>query len=113
MNNLSNQNIPAEQIQNFGLNDHQDLNNPMNTTANNYQNNPSAPQTQTLSSATNTPSTSQQRTTGGISHAAGVVGALGGTGMAFGSFASGGGIYNAAYLGGTLLNYGLRNGLRF
>ncbi len=57
---ISNQNAPIGQMQNVGQ---------VDSTANNYQNNVAPPQTQTLSGATNTPSTSQQQTTGGISHA--------------------------------------------
>jgi hypothetical protein len=117
MNNLANQsissqNFPAGQIQNLGQTMPQDLDNRMNPTANNYQNDAAPPQTQTLSGATNTPSTSQQRTSGGISHAYSMVSTLGSTGMALSSGGIGN-VYNAGLLGLTLTNYSANNGLKF
>ncbi len=113
MNTLPNQYNPASQTQNLASNNFQDSNNQMNTMANNYQNNPPAPEVQTLSGAATNQSTSQQRTSGGISHLAGTVTSLGATGFAYNSLTTGGGIYNAGYFGAALINSGMRNGLKF
>ena len=70
-------------------------------------------QAQTLSGNVATQATSQQRTTGGISH---LTGAATGTGMnlyALSGMTSPGGLYSAGLLGASLLNYGLRSGLKF
>ena len=110
MSNLPNQ-MPNNQMQSLGQNNSQDFNNPMNTLANNSNASPS--QTQTLSGPVNTQPTSQQRTSGGISHLVGVGGGLAGGGMALSGMSSPGGIYSAGLVGASLINYGLRSGLRF
>ncbi len=70
-------------------------------------------QGQTLSGNVATQNTSQQRTTGGISHAAGPVAGMGMNLYALSGMRSAGGAYSAGLLGAGLLNYGLRSGFRF
>jgi hypothetical protein len=112
MNNLANPNVTNNQIQSFGQSAPQNFNNQMNST-NNYQANMSPPQTQTLSGSAQTQNTSQQRTTGGISHLAGVVAGFASSGVALATMRSPGGAYSAGLLGAGTMNYGLRNGFRF
>jgi hypothetical protein len=114
MNSLSNPNVPNNQIQSFGQTAPQNFNNQMSST--DPQANISPSQTQTLSGGATTQNTSQQRTTGGISHLAGVVAGFGASGVALatmGNSGGGGGMYSAGLLGAGTANYALRNGFRF
>lgn len=122
MGNTSNQNtfnqgmqgIPYNQFnqaQNFNQSMPQNFNQ-MNTLPDN-QYNPVPPQTQTLSGQPLVQSVSKQRTTGGISHLAGVVAGFAASGVALAGMRSPGGYYSAGLLGTGMANYGLRNGFRF
>lgn len=106
---ISNQNMPYGQVQNLGQRMPQNFDNQMDLTANN----PSPPQTQMLSGNVNTQSTSQQRTSGGISHAAGLFGGLAMGAFCLAGMRSPGGIYSAGLLGAGTANYAVNNGFRF
>ncbi len=93
------------------------LNNQMQPMANmqmpQNMSNVAPPQTQVLSGTVATQNTSQQRTTGGISHLLGVVTGFGLSGAALAGMRSPGGAYSAGLLGTGMMNYGVRNGFRF
>ena len=61
----------------------------------------------------NTQATSQQRTTGGISHATGVFTGLAMNAAALIGMRSPGGIYSAGLLGAGTANYGINSGFKF
>ena len=69
-------------------------------------------QTQTLSGSSNTPLTSQPRTSGGIGKLGGLVAGVGLSAMSLVNSGPGN-YYSAAQLGGSMVNYGFRNGFNF
>lgn len=80
---------------------------------NNNLSNIAPAQTQILSGNVATQATSQQRTTGGISHLTGVATGTGMNIYALSNITSPGGLYSAGLLGAGTLNYGANNGFRF
>jgi hypothetical protein len=85
----------------------------MSVAQNTIASNAAPPQAQTLSGNVAAQNTSQQRTTGGISHATGVVTGMGMNLYALANMRSAGGAYSAGLLGASMVNYGLRSGFRF
>jgi len=69
-------------------------------------------ETQTLSGATNTPSTSQPRTSGGIGRVGGLLAGVGMSGVSLANSGPGN-IYSAGLMGASMLNYGFRSGFSF
>lgn len=121
-NNNMNANQSFNPSRSFNDGTAQTLNNQMPSTTNmpmaqnNMNNVPataSPSQAQTLSGNVASQNTSQQRTTGGISHLAGVVSGVGLSGVALAGMRSPGGIFSAGLLGAGLMNYGLRSGFKF
>jgi hypothetical protein len=108
----SNQNLPQTLSNSSTAQSNLITPNQFNNSSFNTASNQLPGQPQTLTGSTPTPSTSQPRTSGGIGKLVGL--GLGLTQSGWSLANSGGGnIYSAGLMGGSLVNYGFRNGFNF